>query len=489
MSIHQVELWFFLPALLALYWLGVGRRVWQNAALVLGGFAFYWAWNPSLVWVLALAIGVDYGLGRFMGAEGRPEGQRKAALALSLVYNLGQLGYFKYVGFFATSFNELMSAAGLNASAPVLKIALPLGISYFTFSKMAYVIEVYYRRTPVCTSLLDFAAWVSFFPQLAAGPIVRPSQLLPQLAEGRRPSAAVIGAGARAFLLGFALKAYVADWLGPNIVDPIMSAEADYSAAMHWLGVVGYALQIFGDFAGYSLMAIGLGRLFGLELPENFNFPFLSQSLMDFWRRWHITLNTWLFDYLYGPLTLSRGWWRGRLDLGFLVVFAISGLWHGAAWGFVVWGVMHGVALVVERRWGEFYKGLCRKDRAWVKRRQTRAYALLAWGLTQLWFVLTLIPFRIHDLGDMSDFARGLFVSSGTTTPPGLESLRELQNFAVILAFLVAWHLSTTRLGQAAWRRFEAAPAPLRGVAYGLALVYLFIFVPLSAGTFVYANF
>ena len=336
MSIHQVELWFFLPAMLALYWAGLGRRTWQNLVLIGGGYVFYWTWNPRLVWVLALATGVDYALGTFMGTEGRPERHRKAALAVSVVYNVGQLCYFKYFGFFTESFNDLMHAAGLSVSAPILKIALPLGISYFTFGKLAYAIEVYYRRTSACTSLLDFAAWVSFFPQLVAGPIVRPRQLLPQLEVGRRPTAAMFGAGAQAFLLGFALKAYVADWLGPNLVDPIMSAPTDYSAAMHWLGVVGYSVQIFGDFAGYSLMAIGLGRLFGLELPENFNLPFLSKSMMEFWRRWHITLNTWLFDYLYGPLTLSRGWWRGRLDLGFLVVFALCGLWHGAAWGFLV---------------------------------------------------------------------------------------------------------------------------------------------------------
>ena len=489
MSIHQVEMWFFLPALLALYWAGAGRRRWQNAVLVLGGAFFYWTWNPSLVWVIALAIGVDYGVGRFMASGDRPETHRKAALALSVAYNIGQLCYFKYVGFFATSLNALMSGLGLGVSAPVLEIALPLGISYFTFGKLAYVIEVYYRRTPACTSPLDFAAWVSFFPQLISGPIVRPSQLLPQLALGRAPSPAMVGAGVQAFLLGFTLKAYVADWLGPNIVDPVMTAPADYSAATHWLAVVCYALQIFGDFAGYSIMAIGLGRLFGLELPENFNRPFFSKSMMEFWRRWHITLNTWLFDYLYGPMTLSRGWWRGRLDLSFLVVFGLCGLWHGAAWGFMVWGLLHGVALVVERRWGEFYKTLCRRDRIWVKRRRSRGYVFIAWGLTQLWFVLTLIPFRIHDLNHIGAYARGLLLSSGAAIPPGLQSIREIQHFGAIALFLACYHFAATERGQKLWGRFLAAPAPVRGVAYALFVVYLFIFVPLSAGTFVYANF
>lgn len=489
MSIHHVEMWFFLPALLALYWAGTGRRLWQNAALVLGGYLFYWTWNPSLVWVLALATGVDYALGRFMASQDRPEAHRKVALALSLTYNIGQLCYFKYVGFFAASFSALMADLGLSVSAPVLELALPLGISYFTFGKLAYIIEVYYRRTQACTSLLDFAAWVSFFPQLTAGPIVRPRQLLPQLAEGRRPTSTMFAAGARAFLLGFILKAYVADWLGPNIVEPIMSAPEGYSAGMHWLGVTGYAVQVFGDFAGYSIMAIGLGRLFGLELPQNFDLPFLSRSMMEFWRRWHITLNTWFFDYLYGPLTMSRGWWRGRLDLGFVVVFALCGLWHGAAWGFVVWGLLHGAALVIERRWGEFYKTLCRKDRVWVRRKRTRVYALVAWALTQLWFVVTLVPFKIHDLDRLWAYTGGLFVASGHLTPPGLESLRELQHLAAITTFLTLYHLSSSRWGRAAWARFEALPAAAKGVAYGLVVVYLFIFAPVSSGTFVYANF
>lgn len=489
MSIHQVELWFFLPVVLFLYWAGWGRRQWQNSVMILAGYVFYWTWNPSLVWVLALATGVDFVLGRYMDAEGRTDGQRKAALWISVVYNVLQLAYFKYMGFFATSFADLMEALNLGVSVPVLKVALPLGISYFTFGKLAYIIEVYYRRIPASRSLLDFAAWVSFFPQLVAGPIVRPQQMLPQLDKGRWPSAAMFAGGAKAFLLGFVLKAYVADWMGPNIVDPILSSPENYDAAMHWLGLVGYAIQIFGDFAGYSLMAIGLGRLFALELPENFNFPFFSKSMMEFWRRWHITLNTWFFDYLYGPLTLSRGWWRGRLDLGFLVVFTLCGFWHGAAWGFLVWGLLHGFALVIERRWGEFYKTLCRKDRVWVKRRKTWWYAVLAWAITQVTFVVTLLPFRVQGLDGIASYAKGMFVSAGSAVPPGLESLRSLQHFGIIVLFLVVYHLAGTKRGQAVWAAFERLPAPLRGVAYGLVIVYLFVFVPLSAGTFVYANF
>ena len=202
------------------------------------------------------------------------------------------------------------------------------------------------------------------------------------------------------------------------------------------------------------------------------------------WQRWHITLNSWLFEYIYGPLTTSRGWWRGRLDLGFVFVFLISGLWHGAAWTFVLWGALHGVGLVVHRRWDEFYRGLCRKDRSYVAVRQTTSYALAAWVLTQSFFVLTLVPFRATSLAGAGAFARGLLAS------PGLESLPiRSVNIAAILAFMVVYHLLALPSGRRAWDGFISLPAPVRGFAYGLVVVFILIFMPKASGAFIYANF
>lgn len=223
------------------------------------------------------------------------------------------------------------------------------------------------------------------------------------------------------------------------MVDPVFAAPSGYATGVRWTSLFGYAAQLFSDFAGYSLMALGTGKLFGLTLPDNFHHPFLSKSLAELWRRWHISLNTWLFDYLFVPLTTGRSWFRGRTGAGFLVVFLVSGLWHGATWTFVLWGLAHGVALAGHHAYDQWYKGRCRKDRRWVTARKSRPYALASWFVTQLFFV--------------------------------------------------GYHLLEVGPGPVWKARFLALPAPLRGVAYGLALAFLFIYVPLGASTFIYAQF
>jgi alginate O-acetyltransferase complex protein AlgI len=492
----NVEFGFFFAAVLAVYWLLPRRTAWQNAFVLVASYVFYASWNPRLLPLILVATALDYwaairiadsrpAAGSETTAEARAGRRRmRTALALSLAYNLGQLAFFKYVGFFAESLNSLLGTLGASASLPVLRLVLPVGLSFYTLQKMAYVLDVYNGAQEPCRSKLTFATFVAFFPQLVAGPIPRGQELLPQLAGARRPSPEQWRSGAGAFLLGFVKKAYVADYLGQAVVDPIFAAPAGYSVAGHWIGLVGYALQVFCDFSGYSDMAVGTARLLGVELPQNFRHPFLSRSLREMWQRWHISLNSWFFEYVYGPLTTSRGWWRGRLDTGFLVVFLMSGLWHGAAWTFVLWGALHGVGLVVHRRWDEFYRGLCRRDRAYVARRQSRAYAAAAWALTQGFFLLSLVPFRAGSLAQVASFGRGLLRSDATLTPPLLTL-----NIAVIVSFVLVYHLLATPVARGAWERFLALPAPLRGFAYGLVVVYLLLFTPMANGAFIYANF
>lgn len=496
MSFDSLEFAFFLPVVFALHWLLPRAPRWQNAFLLVAGYAFYATWDWRLAWVLVLATVVDYGVARYMDAHRPAPGvedpaarrRLRIALGVSIVYNVGQLCWFKYVGFFAESFNDLMAAAGIEAGVPVLRLALPLGLSYFTLQKLSYVIDVYYGRLPACRSPLTFATFVAFFPQLIAGPIVRGGELLPQLEKPRRLVADRLAAGAGAFMLGFVMKAFVADFLGQKVVNPVFAEPATYSALGHWMALLGYAAQVFCDFAGYSLMAIGVGRLFGVELPPNFNYPFFSKNMMEFWRRWHITLNRWLFDYLYTPFVTGQGRMRGRFDTGLMVVFLVSGLWHGATWGFVLWGALHGVGLVVQRRWDVFYKGLCRQDRKWVQVRKSRRYKAAAWALTQVFFVLTLVPFRAGTLEDTLTFAGGLFAAAGDALP-GLDSVMSLHNLAWAVIFLVGYHLLELPAGRR-WRaRFFGLPSPVRGVAYGMAIVFLFLFMPSSGTTFVYANF
>ena len=489
MSFSGVEFAFFFPLVFLLYWVLPRRAPLQNAFLLLASYFFYYSWSPRFLALLVLSTAVDYGVGRALGRWRDAPPRRRLALAASLLFNLGVLAYFKYAGFFAESLNRLLTTVGLGAPLPVLHLLLPLGISFYTFQKLAYIIDVYYERLEPCRSPLQFATFVAFFPQLIAGPIVRGSELLPQLAEPRRLDAQKLGAGVGIFFLGFIKKAYIADYLGQWVVDPVFAHPDVYGTAGHWVALLGYAIQVFCDFSGYSEMAIGCGRLLGIELPVNFNYPFFSKGMLEMWRRWHITLNTWLFDYIYGPLTTGQGFFRGRLRLGFVVVFLASGLWHGARWTFLLWGLLHGLALVVQFQWGQLYKGLCRRDRVWVARRKSTAYAAAAWTITQLFFLATLVPFRAPTLAQAGAFARALLSApAGRLLPLEAPPLRNL-NLLVCLAFFVGYHLLERPRAQAVRARLWALPSPLRGAAIGLAIAYLLLFVPISSGTFIYAQF
>jgi alginate O-acetyltransferase complex protein AlgI len=496
-----VEMWFFLPVVLAVYWALPRRAPVQNVFLVAISYVFYASWNPRMVWVIALATAVDYVIGLYIAAQraqANADGELPAparrrarvALGVSIAYNLGQLGYFKYAGFFAASLDDLLSALGLGTPLPVLHVLLPLSISFFTLQKLAYAIDVYYGRLPACRSPLTFATFVAFFPQLVAGPIPRGSELLPQLEAPRRLLPSHLTEGAGLFFLGFVKKAFIADYLGQYLVNPVFADPSGYSTLGVWLALVGYSFQVFCDFSGYSEMAIGCARMLGIQLPENFRYPFFARNLIDLWRRWHITLNTWLFDYLYGPMTTGSSWMRGRLDLGFLIVFLISGLWHGAMWTFILWGLLHGIGLVVTRRWDEHYRGLCRKDRSYVALRKSRRYVTAAWLLTQLFFVLTLIPFRAPTLGAAGAMASGLLLPrGGLLVPPHDGTYLQYPMLVLCLALVVGYHLLATDRGQRVRDRFFGLPPFVRGTIYGVAIAFLVLFTPLAAGTFIYANF
>ena len=504
MIFSGVEFAYFLPVALALYWLVPRRAGAQNAVLLVLGYLFYFTWSPRLVPLFALATLVDYAAARFIAAQ-REAGGREGAtpteqarrdrlarlgLGVSLAYNLGQLCLFKYLGFFAESLAAMLATVGVHASLPVLHLALPLGISFYTFQKIAYVVDVYDGKIPACRSPLTFATFVAFFPQLIAGPIVRGDDTLPQLAAPRRPDAEQWRAGAGLFLLGFVKKAYVADFLARYVVDPVFADPAHFSARAHWLALAGYGVQVFCDFSGYSEMAIGTGRLFGVELPKNFDYPLLAKSLPELWRRWHITLNTWLFEYVFGPLTTGTSWLRGRLDAGFLVVFLASGLWHGARATFVVWGLVHGLGLVVHHRWDEAWRGLCRKDRAWVARRRSAPYVALSWALTQAFFLLSLVPFRSASLGDAARFARGLLAPhAGPALPAASAAPFGALQVALCFALFAAYHLLEIGRGARLRDAFFALHPVVRGAVYGAVVALLLLLVPVSAGTFIYAQF
>ena len=326
-------LFYFLPPVLLLYFLTPDR--WKNLTLLLSSLVFYGWGEPRFLLFMLAAIAQGYAFGRLMERYPR---HKRLFLILSAVLSLSLLGYCKYAGFFLRTLGAL---TGL--SLPALQIALPIGISFYTFQVLSYVIDVYRGTVPPQRDLLQLATYVAMFPQLIAGPIVRYADIAPELTR-RRHTLTDAAAGARRFVVGLGKKVLIA-----NVLYELMSAflqSTQPSVLFTWLYAVACALQIYFDFSGYSDMAVGLGRIFGFHFPENFRYPFLSGSVTEFWRRWHISLGSWFRDYVYIPLGGSRCS-RSRWLLNVFLVWGLTGLWHGAAWNFVLWGLFFAVLLAV----------------------------------------------------------------------------------------------------------------------------------------------
>ncbi|MHB8809839.1 MAG: MBOAT family O-acyltransferase, partial [Desulfobulbaceae bacterium] len=335
-------LFLFLPVILALV-LPAGPK-YRNHVLLVGSLLFY-AWGEGGYCLLLIgSVLVNFFLARRL--EGTAGPGRKWLLALGVLLNLAPLFVFKYAGFVLTSLNAIPGVnllPGLRAG----NLHLPVGISFFTFQALSYLVDVYRQVVPAERGLVNCGLYIAMFPQLLAGPIVRYHDLARQLAQ-RTVSREGLAAGAERFVLGLGKKVLLADPLGVQSDRIFLLPAADLSTPAAWLGAVCYTLQLYYDFSGYSDMAIGLGRMFGFVLPENFNYPYISRSIREFWRRWHMSLSAWLRDYLYIPLGGNRGG-TGRTLMNLLLVFLLCGLWHGANWTFVVWGVWHGLFLVLER--------------------------------------------------------------------------------------------------------------------------------------------
>ena len=328
-------LYYFLPAVLAVYYLTPRRG--KNAVLLLASLFFYGWGEPKLLWLMVFTIAVFYLCGL---AIGRSAHHKKAWLVVSVCAGVGLLGLFKYADFFITSVN---AATGM--SLPLLKLALPVGISFYTFQCLSYTVDVYRGTVPPQKNPISFGAYVALFPQLIAGPIVRYADVARELEE-RTHSWENVGMGMRRFVVGLSKKVILADNLA--MLAKLYRESAEPSLVFAWLYAVAFTLNIYFDFSGYSDMAIGLGRMFGFHFPENFNYPYLSKSVTEFWRRWHISLGSWFRDYVYIPLggnRVSKAKWVRNI----LVVWMLTGLWHGAAWNFVLWGLLFAVLLMMEK--------------------------------------------------------------------------------------------------------------------------------------------
>ncbi len=345
MSFTSGIFWVFLPVVLLLFHGPLRHRLQgQNLLLLIASYTFYGWWDWRFLSLIIVSTATDFLIARHLERPGLSAVQRRLTLFASLFVNLGLLGVFKYAGFFVESWVDAWAGLGVTMHKPSLEIVLPVGISFYTFQTLSYTIDVYRGQLKASRHPLEFAAYVSFFPQLVAGPIERATRLLPQLQRLRPVTPTAVKIGLRLIAYGLFKKVVIAD-SAAGYANAAFASPESFTGPVLVIGVIAFALQIYGDFSGYSDIAIGLGRLFGIRLRSNFRFPYFSRNVAEFWRRWHVSLNTWFRDYLYIPLGGSRGGkWKSLRNIA--VVFLVSGLWHGANWTFVVWGGIHAALFV-----------------------------------------------------------------------------------------------------------------------------------------------
>jgi D-alanyl-lipoteichoic acid acyltransferase DltB (MBOAT superfamily) len=462
----------FFMVVLPLSWLLQPRgEVWRPF-IVAASFVFYSAWDWRFVFLLATSIVWNQLFARAIHAQGE-RGRRQGLLAVAVAGNVALLGYFKYYDFFVTSTNNVFALAGVDVPVETRSIVLPVGISFFTFMGISYLVDVH-RGDFEPASFSKFAAYLSFFPHLVAGPIVRPGELVPQFDSPRDPRYVDT---ARAFFLiatGLFMKVVIANYLASNIVDEVFGAPDQHSSLEVLVGVYAYAVQIYADFFGYTNMAIGLALLLGFRFPQNFDAPYTAVSIQDFWRRWHMTLSRWLRDYVYIPLGGNR---HGRLVTyrNLMLTMLIGGLWHGAGWTFVAWGAIHGTALATERWWRErpgFVEHRSTPLRRSWHRFATFQVVCFAW-----------IFFRSDSFADAWDLIVRLFTAWGEPSP--------LVTGGVLAAIAVGigsqYLPSRFPLRVMAW--FSRLPVPAQALVLGLALLVTHAMGPEGVAPFIYFRF
>lgn len=442
-------LFLFLPIVMAVYYIVPGRG--KNIVLLIASLFFY-AWGePVYVVLMILSILFNYFCGCDIQANGEDAGKAKLSLAFAVTVNILILGFFKYYGFLLDTVNSL-----LPSDIPYRELPLPVGISFYTFQAISYLVDIYRKKAEPQKNILYFALYISMFPQLIAGPIVRYVDIEAQL-RNRKISIRRLGQGAVFFIIGLAKKVIIANTAG-SVFDQISGVPASsLSMLTAWVGVFSYAFQIYFDFSGYSDMAVGLGKMFGFEFKKNFDYPYISKSITEFWRRWHISLSTWFREYVYIPLGGNRCS-VSRNIFNLMVVWALTGMWHGAAWNFIAWGVYYGVILVMEKYiWGDSLERLP----GVVRHIYTIILVLVGW----VFFFSPSLGYSLRYLAAMVGGGAGIVDSKG--------------------AFLLLTHwllyllavLGSSALGM---RLLNAVPRMIRGEkakAVSAAVIYMGIFV------------
>jgi alginate O-acetyltransferase complex protein AlgI len=419
-----VFLWYFMPATLIAYWLL--PRTWRNGLVAAVSLLFYTWGAGAYTFLLLSAIAVNYAAGLAIDGERLRDNARarRAVLVAAVVWDLGILAIWKYAGFASQQADAISQALGLG-STPVVELALPIGISFFTFHHISYVVDVYRRSRRAQRSPVQFVTYIAMFPQLVAGPIVRYHEIAEQLADTRRNRFDDFAAGFPRFAWGLTKKVVIADSIAPVADAAFAVSDGDMTTATAWLGALAYTLQLYFDFSGYSDMAIGLGMMFGFRLPENFNRPYSAVSITDFWRRWHMSLSRWFRDYVYIPLGGNR-FGTAKTYRNLIIIFVATGFWHGANWTFLVWGLYHGGLMLLERAtgWGQVGDDPLRRA---VRR-----------GLTFLLVVVGWVFFRAVDMTQALTMLEAMFTPSGLGLPEAVSaSLTNTRTTMLVLAIPV----------------------------------------------------
>jgi D-alanyl-lipoteichoic acid acyltransferase DltB (MBOAT superfamily) len=479
---NSFEFLVFLPIVLIGYYLLPHRL--QNAFLVLASCWFYASWDWRFLIPLLVSTTIDYVIARRLEdalARGAPVAERRRYLLFSLVTNLGLLGFFKYCNFFIDSAHALLSALGIDVPVRVLDVILPVGISFYTFQALSYTIDVYRGQIHATRSFWDFFLAVLFFPHLVAGPIQRASNLLAQVTQPRRPNIDQWIDGLHLIVWGFFKKVFIADRIAP-IVNAVFNAPAA-SGGETLVAVLGFAIQIYCDFSGYTDIARGVAKLMGFEFMLNFNLPYFATNPSDFWKRWHISLSSWLRDYLYIPLGGNQAT-TARTYRNLMLTMVLGGLWHGAAWNFVLWGAYHGTLLIGHRlaspllaRTGQAAAGLCGHAR-WA----SRAGVALRIGAM---FVLTCYGWLLFRAGSFAQIASMTASLASPLQDLPTQALAQVLWLTLPLACVQGVQFASGRLE---FHRLPAIPRPLMAVAYG-AMLYAIVFLGGEPQAFVYFQF
>jgi len=471
MLFNTVQFGIFLAVVLLLYY-NLPHRL-QNYMLLVASAFFYACWDYRFLSLILISTVVDYVVGNLLHRADDPR-RRKLILVWSIVFNLGFLGFFKYYGFFAESLQVLLGALGLHASLGTLHVVLPVGISFYTFQSMSYTLDIYRKELEPAKHYLDFALCVAFFPHMVAGPIQRAQSLIEQVTHPRKITLDGITEGIYLILWGLFKKMFVADKMA--LITNRIFAQQHFNFGDVFIGTLAFAFQVYGDFSGYSDIARGVSRLMGFNLMVNFNLPYFATNPQDYWRRWHISLSTWLRDYLYRSLGGNRKG-EARTHINLMITMVLGGLWHGAAWTFILWGAYHGALLCLHR--------LCQRNLPEVMPRTPFQRFAWRWFRTACMFSFTLygyLIFRAQNFHQLTTMTAALF--SVHVSAPALKSLFVIAFHCAFLLAVQLWQLQKSNL-----YAIRECPVLVQTGFYLCCFYLIVVFGAFNAQSFIYFQF